>query len=114
MSLQKVLCNRHILQVLLSPSEFPVSYSKVQPAAEHVLHFQPLTALAAACPQRAGCCAAMVWEEKTQHLCLVQTSGLLEQSEKLELAAVRQTANPSPMQRDWQQLSSQWPQIMGR
>ena len=46
--LQRVLCNRHLLHVLFSPSEFPVSSSEVLPAAECVLHFQPLMALAAA------------------------------------------------------------------
>lgn len=65
MSLQKVLCNRHILQVLLSPSEFPVSYSKVQPAAEHVLHFQPLMALAAAAHKEQA--AVLPWSGRRRH-----------------------------------------------
>lgn len=53
----------------------------------------------------------MVWEEETQHVCLAQTAGLLTQFGKLEKAAVRQEVNPSPMQRNWLQLSAPWTQL---
>lgn len=51
--------------MLLSPSEFPDSSSKVQPAAEHMLHFQPVMALAAAAHKEQA--VVLPWSGRRSH-----------------------------------------------
>lgn len=65
MILQRVLYNKHLLQVILSPSEFADSSLEVQSAAEHILHFQVLMVLAAAVHKEQA--AVPPWSGRRRH-----------------------------------------------